>query len=109
MYEPRAAVHHSHAYSVLDALRRFFDSGVSAESSYVGDGATGGAALRRAAIQYARGEVAWLRATGQRRWIPYAAVYELAKFAGLQLGRRHRLLPTALNRRLSAYPAYLGR
>jgi hypothetical protein len=33
-------------------------------------------------------------------------VYELAKFTGLQLGRRHRLLPTSLKTRLSAYPGY---
>src|SRR5262249_32097590 len=108
VYEPQAAVHHSHAYSVLDALQRFFDSGVSAERSYAGDGTAGRAALRRAGGAYATGEVSWLWTTGQRRWIPYAAVYEFAKFAGLQLGRRHRLLPRALNRRLSAYPGHWG-
>ena len=42
-------------------------------------------------------------ADGQRRWIPYAAVYELAKFAGLQLGLRHDRLPRSLKRRLSSY------
>ena len=34
VYEPEAAVHHSHRYSIADAFRRFFDSGVSAERSY---------------------------------------------------------------------------
>ena len=46
---------------------------------------------------------------GQRRWIPYTAVYELAKFVGLQLGARHRRLPLALKRRLSAQPSYWER
>jgi glycosyltransferase involved in cell wall biosynthesis len=105
VYEPEAAVHHSHAYSLSSALRRFFDSGVSAERSYV-DGSESSAALRNAGMRYARGELAWLWTTGQRRWIPYTAVYELAKFAGLQLGRRHRLLPTAVNSRMSAYPEH---
>ena len=104
-YVPAAAVHHSHAYSVLSAMRRFFDSGVSAERSYV-DGAESGAALRKAGIRYAQGELAWLWTTGQRRWIPYTAVYELAKFTGLQLGRRHRLLPMALKSRMSALPGH---
>jgi rhamnosyltransferase len=104
-YEPEAAVHHSHAYSVLSAMRRFFDSGVSAERSYV-DGTGSSAALRRAGMRYAQGELSWLWTTGQRRWIPYTTVYELAKFAGLQLGRRHRLLPAALKSRMSAYPGY---
>ena len=98
-------MHHSHTYSVAGALRRFFDSGASAERSYV-DGSESKTALWKAGARYAQGELAWLWATGQRRWIPYAAVYELAKFAGLQLGRRHRLLPTALKTRISAYPEH---
>jgi rhamnosyltransferase len=106
VYEPRAVVHHSHAYTVTGAFRRFFDSGVSAERSYAGGGAAPASALRGAAARYARGEVEWLWRTGQRRWLPYAAAYELAKFSGLQLGRRHRLLPLALKRRLSALSGY---
>ena len=105
VYEPKAAVYHSHVYSVAGSMRRFFDSGVSAEHSYV-DGSASTAALRRAGARYATGELRWLWTTGQRRWIPYAAVYEAAKFAGLQLGRRHRLLPIALKKRISGYPGY---
>ena len=105
VYEPEAAVHHSHRYSVADAFRRFFDSGVSAERSYAA-GNTGGGALRRAGARYARGEVEWLWESGQRLWIPYAAVYELAKFTGMQLGRRHRRLPLPLKRRFSALRGY---
>ena len=80
-------------------------TGVSAAQSYVADDRSK-SALWSAAAYYARGEVIWLWRTGQRRWIPYAAVYELAKFGGLQLGRRHRLLPRALKTRISAYPGY---
>ena len=104
-YVADAAVHHSHSYSVAAAFRRFFDSGVSAEHSYAAGG-NGSGALRRAGARYAKGEVEWLWRTGQRRWIPYAAVYELAKFAGMQLGRRHRHLPRRLSRRFSALPVY---
>ena len=104
-YEAEAVVHHSHSYSLSAALQRFFDSGASAERSYV-DGSVSKTALWKAGAQYARGELGWLWTTGQRRWIPYTAVYELAKFAGLQLGRRHRSLPTAVKTRLSAYPDY---
>jgi len=106
VYVPGAVVHHSHAYTVAGAFRRFFDSGVSAERSYASGGAAPGSALRGAATRYARGELAWLWRTGQRRWIPYAAAYELAKFSGLQIGRRHRLLPVALKRRLGALSSY---
>ncbi len=105
VYEPAAAVHHSHRYSIATAFRRFFDSGVSAERSYAA-GRGGSSALRRAGARYARGEVGWLWETGQRRWIPYAAAYELAKFTGMQLGRRHRRLPRPLKRRFSALESY---
>jgi rhamnosyltransferase len=103
VYEPRAAVRHSHAYTIGSAFRRFFDSGVSAEHAYV-EGDESRAALRRAGARYAREELAWLWRTGRRRWIPYTAVYELGKFAGLQLGLRHERLPRRLRRRLSSYP-----
>ena len=103
VYEPRAVVRHSHPYTIRAAFRRFFDSGVSAEHSYV-EGDESRAALRRAGQRYAREELVWLWRTGRRRWIPYTAVYELGKFAGLQLGLRHKYLPRAVRRRLSSYP-----
>jgi len=102
VYEPRAAVRHSHAYTVRSAFRRFFDSGVSAEHAYV-EGDASRAALRRAGARYAQEELAWLWASGRRRWIPYTIVYELGKFAGLQLGLRHHRLPRSLVRRLGSY------
>jgi rhamnosyltransferase len=108
VYEPRAAVFHSHPYTIAGAFKRFFDSGVSAERSYASGGHAPASTLRSAAARYARGEIAWLWQTGQRRWIPYAAAYELAKFAGLQLGRRHRRLPASVKRRFSALPSYWG-
>lgn len=108
VYEPRAAVYHSHEYTVADAFRRFFDSGATAERSYVGGTRRSSRALSSAVLRYGRGEIAWLWRTGQRRWIPYAALYETAKLAGLQLGRRHRRLPLALKRRLSALPSAWG-
>ena len=109
VYEPTAAVRHSHTYSLARAFRRFFDSGASADRSYRDESRASRRALRSAANEYARGELAWLWRTGQRRWIPYAALYEFAKFAGLQLGLRHRHLPPGLKRRLSGMPEYWDR
>ncbi|HEY8630971.1 MAG TPA: hypothetical protein VIL73_10615, partial [Gaiellaceae bacterium] len=89
VYEPEAAVRHSHAYTLRGAFRRFYDSGASAGRSYVA-GEESRAALRRAFKRYAAGELSWLWRTGRRRWIPYAVVYELAKLTGLQLGLRKK-------------------
>jgi rhamnosyltransferase len=108
-YEPAAAVCHSHAYTVTTAFKRFFDTGASGERGFLAGGAASAAVLRREALRYAREEVAWLVRTDRRRWIPYAAVYELAKFAGLQLGARHRRLPLWAKKRFSFYPDHWAR
>jgi rhamnosyltransferase len=105
VYEPRAAVRHSHNYTMLAAFRRFFDSGVSSERAYMADNSESGNVLRRRALAYGWGEIRWLWQTHQRGWIPYAIVYEASKMAGLLLGINHRRLPLALKRRFSALPA----
>ena len=105
-YEPAAAVRHSHTYTVTTAFKRFFDAGASAERGFLAGGAGSSRVLRREALRYAREELAWLGRTGHRRWIPYAAVYELAKFLGVQLGAHHGRLPVSLKRRFSFYPDY---
>jgi rhamnosyltransferase len=90
-YQPSAAVFHSHPYTVHGP------SGASSTPLLPPNAPMSGrqphvfclAPSGRGAI---RPRVTWLWRTGHRRWLPYAAVYELAKFASLQLGRRHRLL-----------------
>jgi rhamnosyltransferase len=106
IYAPDAAVRHSHPYTIKAAFRRFFDSGVSAEHAYLAGAAPSKAVLRERAVRYAREEVRWLVRSGNARWLPYAGVYEVAKFVGLQLGARHHRLPLDLKRRLSASPTY---
>jgi len=105
-YEPAAVVRHSHAYTLAGAFKRFFDTGASAERGFLAGGPTSSAVLRGEALRYAREELTWLAQNGQRRWIPYAVLYELGKFAGVQLGARHRRLPLWLKRRFSSYPGY---
>jgi rhamnosyltransferase len=109
VYEPRAAVRHSHPYTIKSAFRRFFDSGVSAERAYLAGQAPSREVLRRRSRDYARGELRWLWQSGHRSGIPYAVVYEGAKWLGLQLGSRHRRLPLWAKRRMSALPTYWDR
>ena len=104
VYEPRAAVRHSHPYTLLTGFKRFFESGVAGDRTFLAGGREARGALRRRAVDYARGELGWLLRNGYARWIPYACVYELAKFAGLQLGVRHEHLPVWLKRRCTSYP-----
>jgi rhamnosyltransferase len=108
VYEPAAVVRHSHDYTLGEAFRRFFDSGASADRAYLAGERASVRALRAAAVRYARGELAWMWRTGQRRWIPYAVVYETVKMVGLLLGANHKRLPLAAKRRLSAMPGFWG-
>ena len=105
-YVPDAVVHHSHPYTLSQAFRRFFDSGVSAERAYRPGGGQSESALRRAALRYPLGEARWLVRSGNARWLPYALVYEGAKFLGLQLGLRWKRLPRSLVLRFTALPSY---
>ncbi len=107
-YEPTAAVRHSHRYTIRGAFKRFFDSGASADRAYLPGSGAAESALRSRAARYAREELAWMLREGHALWIPYAAVYELAKYAGLRAGTQHRRLPASVKRRLSAHPAYWG-
>ena len=105
-YVPEAAVRHSHNYTIAGAFRRFFDSGVSAKRAYLAGGASAQQVVRRQALLYAREELVWLWRHRQLRWLPYCALYEGAKFIGLQLGVRHELIPRSLRPRLSGSKAY---
>jgi len=100
VYEPRAAVFHSHTYSISTAFHRFFDSGLAARHSYLSGGAPARRALDSSLRRYAVGEMRWLWSEGHAAWIPYAVVYELAKLAGMELGIRGDLLPEWARARL---------
>jgi rhamnosyltransferase len=107
-YVPDAAVRHSHDYTLVTAFQRFFDSGASSDRAYMAGRRHSAQVLRSAAIRYAIGELAWLSRTGQRRWIPYAVLYEGTKMLGLILGANHRRLPLSLKRRFSGIPSFWG-
>jgi rhamnosyltransferase len=105
-YEPRAAVRHSHAYTLFTAFRRFFESGVAGSRTFLAGGAGAHGVLRRKGLAYATGELRWLVRTGHARSIPYTCLYEGLKFIGIQLGARHERLPLWLKKRWTRYPGW---
>ena len=105
-YEARAAVRHSHAYTLFTGFRRFFESGVAGSRTFLAAGAPAQQVLWRKGLDYARGELRWLVRTGNARWIPYTCLYEGLKFAGIQLGARHERLPLWLKTRWTRYPGW---
>ena len=106
VYEPKAAVFHSHSYTAWGLLKRYFDIGYT---------------MKRLGIWEAPGTrssmVKDLRKLLERQLTPagnniqqnllYAALCQnLAKSAGLILGLNQRYLPLAVKRRLSAYRVF---
>ncbi|HUV45515.1 MAG TPA: glycosyltransferase family 2 protein [Dehalococcoidia bacterium] len=99
VYDPEAAVYHSHNYSLKTAFQRYFDSGVSLNQfagkeygSFTSEG-----------LAYTKNELKFLISNGYMKWLPYAILYDLAKFFGVSLGKREKYLPLGVKRRLSLY------
>ena len=102
VYDPGAAVYHSHNYSLKTVFQRYFDSGVSLKqfaskeySSFTSEG-----------LAYTRSEMRFLITDGYIRWLPYAVFYDLAKFLGVSLGKKEKYLPFSLKKRLSLHSYY---
>ena len=75
---------HSHPYTLRQAYRRFYDSGLSARQSYLVESSL--ADLAKLHLAYPFREIAWLVRTRQLRWIPRAIAYQAVKAAGIVLG-----------------------
>lgn len=105
VYEPAAAVLHSHNYTFGKLFRRNFDSGhslaVLLENEDINFLSYGAGYLARELIDFAR--------AGHARHLPYLAVYEIVRTAGFFLGRNATHLPPATRRWCSDYKWYWER
>ena len=95
-YEPSAAVHHSHAYTLESLFRRRYDDG----AAYADIAEEGECAYLSNGLSYVIAEVRHLLSNGEWEWLPYAMVYDAVHFVAFQLGRRDDLLPGPIKRAL---------
>jgi rhamnosyltransferase len=84
VYEPDAAVLHSHDYDLRSNLRRRYKDGLAyarlaseGADEFVSDG-----------IRYVADELRYLVSNGHARWLPYALAYDFVHFVGFQAGKR---------------------
>ena len=101
IYEPQAAVYHSHHYTLTHLFKRNFDSGVSLRGvtadtlpQIVGNYL--GYLFDEAKSIIYRSPV----------WLPQMILYEFVRGLGLFLGNQHRFIPLFLKRRLSLHSSY---
>ena len=98
-YEPDAVVIHSHDHGLRQAFRRHFDSGASlamittdTESDWF-----------KLGLGYLASELRFLWSRRALPLLPYAIVFEAARYSGFRLGRQHRRLPRSLKMRLGEH------
>lgn len=97
-YAADASVRHSHDYTLLQQLRRYFDIGVFygregwLEKEFGSAGGEG--------VKFVKSEIRYLVAEQSSYLIPYALAHTIAKLTGYRLGKAERFLPSWLKRRV---------
>ena len=100
VYDAAASVYHSHYYSIESVFHEYFDSGATmpivntgiAKYSivdFIGDG-----------LKYVYGEYKFMIKNGYIHWLPYAVIYDIAKFMGIFLGSKQKYMPVWMKRAL---------
>jgi len=106
VYEPEAAVYHSHTHSTIGLFKRYFDIGYTLRLLKIWDGPETRNSMFRDGRKLLQGK---LRRLGDRRTrgaAGYGLQQDIAKLIGLFLGVNQSHLPLALKRRLSAFGVF---
>lgn len=99
-YAADARVIHSHDYSLVGQLKRYFDIGVSHKDF---EGFLRDARAMPEGLRLVRETVRFLAGRKQPLWIAYAFLESAFKFAGFRLGLHYRRLPPSLLPALSMH------
>lgn len=105
-YAADARVIHSHDYSLVGQLKRYFDIGVSHKDF---EGFLRDARAMPEGLRLVRETVRFLAKRRQPRWIAHALLEAAFKYAGFRLGLNYRRLPPALLPALSMHRAHFAR
>ncbi len=102
VYEPAAAVFHSHNYGLKKVLQRNFDSGYSLR------GVVEDSAVRMLLyeLKFIREGIKWLKNRGKAGSIPHFLLHEAVRAMGFALGQKAHLLPAWFNCRFSLHKYY---
>ncbi len=102
VYEPEAAVFHSHNYSLMKSFQQYFDNGVVYQRRQVWDGQQKNR-MRSDGLRYLWSEMKYLVERGAGHRLPYVLCYESVRYIGIILGRQERFLPGAFKKRASSH------
>ena len=100
VYEPVASVIHSHNYSSLDIMRRYYDTAIVCRYTGIHDGSS--QRLSKKGIRFLAHAFNLLKGRGLAEWFCFGG-FLCCAFIGTKLGKRSELLPGFLARQLSVY------
>jgi rhamnosyltransferase len=83
VYEPSAAVYHSHDYDLPAQFRRRYADG----RAYARIASQGGDTFASDGLAYVAAELRYLVSNGHAAWLPYALAYDFAHFLGFECGK----------------------
>jgi rhamnosyltransferase len=107
VYEPRAAVYHSHNHSTLDLFKRYFDIGFTFKHLGIWNSVTRSSMLDDVLRLLRKKFTRFNAETGRgERTVGHSIRQDVAKSLGLFLGLNERYLPVVLKRRLSAFRVF---
>jgi GT2 family glycosyltransferase len=106
VYDPKAAVVHSHTHSTLGLLKRYFDIGYTLRLLKIWDDPRTKDSLFRDGWKLLKGKLTRAARPQNDRSVGHGLRQDLAKSIGLLLGLNQNHLPLALKRRLSAFGVF---
>ena len=106
VYEPKAAVFHSHTHSTVALLKRYFDIGYTLKLLRIWDTPGTRESLIRDGWRMLQRKMRRAGRVQTNRSVRYAITQDVAKSVGLFLGLNQNRLPLALKRHLSAFRVF---
>lgn len=106
VYEPEAAVFHSHVYTARQLFKRYFDIGYTLKRLEIWDAPGTRASMMRDFKHLLARRLFENRKNGRPRKRSAAIVQDIAKSAGLVLGANERYLPLGLKKNMSSYRVF---
>lgn len=101
IYEPSAAVFHSHNHSVIQILQRYFDTAYIYK--YLGIMDDTNNQINETGMNYLKSGIKFLSKTNNYFSIPYFILHTLGGYIGLTLGKQSHKLPPYLSRYISEH------
>lgn len=102
VYDPSAAVYHSHNYRVFYSFKQYFDTGVLYSRLGLWDSGHQ-QTLKDDGLHYVLAELRYLQVRRVIHRIPYVLMYEMARYLGLVAGKNERFFPHFLKKRVSSH------